>query len=126
MSPSLTFLIDTHILLWTLADPDRLSQRHAAIVFGSERLVVSVVTLWEIEIKRKTGKLEAPGDAHARLVDAGVALMPILAEHAVVAGRLPLHHRDPFDRMLVAQASVEGLTLVTVDPRFSAYDVALT
>jgi PIN domain nuclease of toxin-antitoxin system len=87
-------------------------------------VVVSAVSPWEIEIKRATGKLDAPRDLPTRLHELGFAPLSITVEHGVAAGRLPLHHRDPFDRMLIAQAQLEGLTIVTRDPRFGPYAVA--
>lgn len=86
-------------------------------------VAVSAVSPWEIEIKRATGKLDAPRDLPTRLAQLGFVPLSIDVEHGVAAGALPLHHRDPFDRMLIAQAQIEGLTLVTRDPRFEAYEV---
>jgi PIN domain nuclease of toxin-antitoxin system len=116
-------LLDTHVVLWssldTLSEEDRgLLAREAETVF------VSAASVWEIEIKRATGRLRAPEDVVGMVHDAGFTPLPIGFEHAVAAGRLPLHHRDPFDRMLIAQARVEGLTLATSDPDVSLYDVA--
>jgi PIN domain nuclease of toxin-antitoxin system len=88
-------------------------------------VLVSAASIWEIEIKRATGRLEAPGDVGERALDEGFAPLSITFEHALAAGRLPRHHRDPFDRMLVAQASIDGLTLVTADGELSAYEVPL-
>ena len=84
---------------------------------------VSAATIWEIEIKRSTNRLLAPANPLQMVEDSGFERLPITLEHAVAAGRLPLHHRDPFDRMLVAQARLEGLTLMTADATLSAYDV---
>ena len=86
---------------------------------------VSAVSPWEIEIKRQARRLEAPNEVLDEIEEAGFVLVPISARHAVAAGRLPLHHRDPFDRMLVAQAQLEGLTLVTRDTAFTRYQVAI-
>jgi PIN domain nuclease of toxin-antitoxin system len=86
-------------------------------------VAVSAVSPWEIEIKRATGKLDAPGDLPARLRDLGFVPLAITVEHGVAAGTLPLHHRDPFDRMLIAQAQLEGLTIVTRDRRFEPYEI---
>jgi PIN domain nuclease of toxin-antitoxin system len=88
-------------------------------------VAVSPVTPWEIEIKRATGKLDAPDDLEHQLDDAGFVALPIMIEHGLAAGRLPLHHRDPFDRMLVAQAQIEGLTIVTSDRDIPRYQVAV-
>ncbi len=87
--------------------------------------MVSAATVWEIEIKRAVGSLDAPADIGAHALEAGYEALGITFEHAREAGRLALHHRDPFDRMLVAQARVEGLMLATADTALSAYDVPL-
>lgn len=86
---------------------------------------MSVASLWEIEIKRKLGKLTAPEQTLDLLRRSRFDVLPIAPEHAVAAGRLPLHHNDPFDRMLVAQAQTEDLVLVTADERLRAYDVPI-
>jgi PIN domain nuclease of toxin-antitoxin system len=84
---------------------------------------VSAASIWEIEIKRATGRLTAPDDVGERALEEGYEPLPISFEHALAAGRLPAFHRDPFDRMLVAQARVEGLTLATSDPEIARYDI---
>ena len=84
---------------------------------------MSAATAWEVAIKRALGKLDAPDDLRRTLLLCGFDELPITVDHASVAGALPRHHDDPFDRMLVAQALVEGLTVLTVDPRFAAYGV---
>ena len=86
---------------------------------------LSPAPFWEITVKQSLGELAAPKDLPASIIGAGFRPLPITAEHAIVAGRLPLLHRDPFDRMLIAQARCEGLTLVTRDPQIHRYDVAL-
>ena len=121
----MSLLLDTHVALWGItADPclsdellDRL--RHDPDIF------LSPVTLWEITIKQAAGKLAGPDDLAERVRDMGFRELPVTNAHAIVAGRLPVHHRDPFDRMLVAQAVVEGLTLVTRDSDIQRYDVDL-
>jgi PIN domain nuclease of toxin-antitoxin system len=121
----LTLLLDTHLVLWWMAgEASRISKR-ALAALGSEGIdpVVSAVTVWEAAIKRGLGKLEAPDDLLAQLEGAGVELLPITARHADLVASLPLHHRDPFDRLLVAQATVEGLALVTDDESIRRYDV---
>lgn len=123
--PALRLLLDTHVLLWWLADDPALS-RAAAQVIASEPLVfVSAASAWEIAIKRALGKLEAPDDLEAAVDASGFVELPIRFDHAVLAGALPRHHDDPFDRMLVAQARCESLTLVTADPRLARYRVAV-
>jgi PIN domain nuclease of toxin-antitoxin system len=119
-------LLDTRALLWWLEGAQRLTESAtAAIGDPQSRVFVSAVTVWEIEIKRALRKLVSPDDLLAQLEAIPVELLSVTAEHAVTAGRLPRHHDDPFDRMLIAQAVAEALTLVTRDPRFSSYGVAI-
>lgn len=119
-------LLDTHILLWWLADDERLpSQAAAAIEDPDTEIVVSSASAWEISIKQAAGRLEAPDDLLDALAANDFGTLAITAAHAVAAGRLPAHHADPFDRMLIAQAQIEGFTLVSVDRRFSDYDIEL-
>jgi PIN domain nuclease of toxin-antitoxin system len=99
--------------------------RKALAALGSDGIepVVSAVTVWEAAIKRGLGKLEAPGDLLFQLERAGVELLPVSPRHADRVASLPLHHRDPFDRLLVAQATLEGLPLVSDDEQIRRYDV---
>jgi PIN domain nuclease of toxin-antitoxin system len=120
----MNLLLDTHALLWWLADDPSLSREARAAVAAPNNLVyVSAATAWEISIKRAFGKLEAPNDLDAALAHCGFQALPITVPHATAAGQLPPHHSDPFDRMLVAQASLERLTLVTRDPYMPRYGV---
>ena len=114
------------MLLWWLADDRALSPTaRDAIADGDNEVVVSAATAWEIAIKRALGRLEAPDDLTSALVTNDFRALAIDFRHAASAGVLPPHHHDPFDRMLVAQAQVEGLTLVTADARIGAYPVAV-
>lgn len=109
-----------------IADPDRLSDRaQEALRDGGNDVFASAVGVWEIEIKRALRKLEAPDDLIGVLTATGFEPLPISLSHATRAGSLPPHHRDPFDRMLIAQAELEVLTIVTRDARFAAYGVPL-
>ena len=120
----MNLLLDTHVLLWALVDDPRLSQSvRAEIVEGRNRVLVSAASTWEITIKRATGKLEAPDDLVAQLEHARLRLLDITVEHTIAVGTLPDHHTDPFDRVLIAQARTERLTLVTRDPRILQYEV---
>jgi PIN domain nuclease of toxin-antitoxin system len=122
----MNLLVDTHVLLWWLADDPTLPPHaRAAIAAPEHRVAVSAASAWEIAIKRALGKLDAPDDLHRTLLVSGFDELAITVDHATVAGALPRHHDDPFDRMLVAQALVEDLTVITVDPRFAAYGVAV-
>jgi len=117
-------LLDTHALLWWFFDDPRLSSAAREVIGDPASVVfVSAVSVWEIAIKRAMGKLEAPDDVPERIDDAGFERLPVGFDHAEQVGTLPLHHGDPFDRLLIAQALVEGATLVTSDRRIQAYDV---
>lgn len=116
-------LLDTHVFLWWASKSPELRREARAAIAESEHAAVSAAVSWEISIKRSLGKLEAPLDVGKQLERHRFAPLPISIEHASRAGELPLHHRDPFDRMLVAQAEIEGLTIVTRDPRIGAYGV---
>jgi PIN domain nuclease of toxin-antitoxin system len=117
-------LLDTHALLWLLTDDLRLSQRsREAIERPDAGMLVSAVNVWEIAIKRAIGKLPAPRNLIELIERAGAELLSITVEHAHATARLPLHHRDPFDRLLVAQAQIEGCALVTRDAAIAAYGV---
>jgi len=119
-------LLDTHILLWWLADDERLPSRASnAIENPNTEVVVSAASAWEISIKQAAGRLEAPDDLLNALAANDFGTVAITAAHALAAGRLPPHHSDPFDRVLIAQAQIEGWTLVSVDTRFPLYDVEL-
>ena len=103
---------------------DRIGRKAASALEGPDaRIVISAVTIWEVAIKRRLGKLEAPADLLRQLERAGIELLPITARHADRVGTLPMHHRDPFDRLLIAQADVESFTLVTGDGGISDYDI---
>ena len=119
------YLVDTHILLWDLAADERLSRRHLALMRDAKPKFVSIVSMWEIAIKAALGKLRMSDDFIVIIREAGIEILPIRAEHTFAVRDLPHHHRDPFDRMLIAQARVEGLTMLTADRAFSAYDIEI-
>ena len=118
-------LLDTHIVLWAMADDARLPRALRDAVAGAEALFISAATVWEVAIKSGLGKLDVPADLFDRAQAAGAQPLPITWAHARAVANLPPHHADPFDRLLIAQARAEGLTLVSVDRQFGAYDVAL-
>jgi len=119
-------LPDTHTALWWLADDQRLSARVVrSLESGEHDVLVSAVVAWEIAIKRSLGKLEVDGDVTALLVTGGARPLPITLEHAAAVGELPCHHRDPFDRLLVAQAQLEGAVIVSAEGSLRAYGVRL-
>lgn len=120
----MSLLLDTHALLWWLANDSTLSvEARAAIADGETAVYVSAATAWEIAIKQSIGKLDAPTDLLEQLERHRFDPLSITAAHAYTAGNLPRHHDDPFNRMLVAQAVAEGLTIVTRDTRISRYGV---
>ncbi|MCP4361772.1 MAG: type II toxin-antitoxin system VapC family toxin [Chloroflexi bacterium] len=123
----MNLLLDTHAFLWAIDDNPKLSQRaRAAIVDGNNVVFVSAATAWEISIKKGIGKLKVPqGDYLEELRLHRFTPLNITTEHALAIDGLPHHHKDPFDRMLVAQAKVENLTLVTHDPKLKAYTVKI-
>ncbi len=119
------FLLDTHALIWSATDPDQLSESaSAAICDPANDVFVSAVSGWEIAIKRSRGRLRFPGVDRAMLADLRMIELPVTLAHAAEIAVLPDHHRDPFDRMLIAQARIDDLTVVTRDRSFDAYDVA--
>lgn len=119
-------LLDTHILLWWLADDEHLPARAAVTITDPDtEVVVSAASAWEISIKQASGRLDAPDDLLDAVAANDFGTLAITVDHAMAAVRLPAHHADPFDRMLIAQAQIEGFTLVSVDKRFSDYRVEL-
>ena len=116
-------LLDTHTLLWWLTDDPGLAPPARRAISVEAWVGVSAATVWELSIKRALGKLEAPDDLPGAIVASGFHPVSITVQHADGAGALPRHHDDPFDRMLVAQALAEDLTIVTRDPRMQLYEV---
>ena len=122
----MNLLLDTHVLLCWLGDDPKLgAETRAAIADGRNEVSVSAVTIAEIAIKRSQGKLDAPPELLHILTEEGFTELPLLSTHAAALETLPWHHRDPFDRMLIAQASVEGMTLATMDKSIHDYDVTV-
>ncbi|MEU4191450.1 type II toxin-antitoxin system VapC family toxin [Kribbella sp. NPDC026611] len=116
-------LLDSHVLLWWLSDADDLSAELKERIDTELVVCFSAASVWELSIKEAAGKLEVPGDFAEALEHSGLIELPVRRVHGPVAGRLPAIHRDPFDRMLVAQALVEDLALVTRDRFVQRYDV---
>jgi PIN domain nuclease of toxin-antitoxin system len=121
----MSLLLDTHVVLWWLTDDPTLSGDIKTRLDHDPDVYVSAATVWEVTIKQAAGKLTAPADLPERIRGSGFAELAINPEHAIAAGRLPLIHRDPFDRMLVAQARCEDFTLVTRDPECQKYEVSV-
>ena len=118
------YLLDTHIFLWWLSGNSSLGPRAREVISnGMNDVYVSAATTWEISIKKALGKLKSPDDMDAVVEEERFLKLPISLYHGQIAGSLPPHHRDPFDRMLIAQAQAEGLILVTSDKMFAKYGV---
>jgi PIN domain nuclease of toxin-antitoxin system len=116
-------LLDTHAVLWWLADAGLTDDALDAVADPANLVYVSAASVWEAGIKARLGKLDIPEPLEVAFRDDGFEPLPVTFEHAARAAVLPDHHRDPFDRMLVAQADLEGLTIVTRDRAFAPYDV---
>ena len=118
-------LLDTHLLLWAAAEPEKLSAAARELIAAPENdLAFSVASLWEVAIKTSLGRPDFRvdvGSLRRGLAEAGFDELPILGRHVVAVGGLPLLHKDPFDRVLIAQALTEGITLVTADEMVAAY-----
>jgi PIN domain nuclease of toxin-antitoxin system len=119
----MSLLLDTHVVLWAIAGDATLGEEFLDRLRHDPDVFLSPVSLWEITIKQAAGKLGGPADLAERVRDMGFSELPVAHIHAIVAGRLPPHHRDPFDRMLVAQAVTEGLTLASRDASVALYEV---
>jgi PIN domain nuclease of toxin-antitoxin system len=117
------FLLDSHILIWSLYEKARLRPAHLEILKSRNRTWVSAATVWEVEIKKRSGKLPIPDAIWDQAASVGHRFLSIELRHAILAGSLPLHHADPFDRMLVAQATLEKFTLLSVDAKLKRYGV---
>ncbi len=119
-------LLDTNALIWTFADPQRLSDYATEkIQDKANAVLVSVVSIWEIGVKRAKGKLDFPGDLGTMISEKEFEPLPLTLRNALAVEALPRQHHDPFDRMLIAQAQVEGLTLVTSDREMRHYPISV-
>lgn len=119
----MNLLLDTHALIWWILQMPMVSDVEADISNPNVRVTFSAVSIWEIAIKQALGKLRIDGRVSDHAIDGGFAPLTITIDHAERAGGLPLHHKDPFDRLLIAQAQLEGHTIVTRDRAFEAYEV---
>ncbi|MGY4909203.1 type II toxin-antitoxin system VapC family toxin [Micromonospora aurantiaca (nom. illeg.)] len=119
----MTLLLDTHVALWAITGDATLGVEFLDRLRHDPDVFLSPVSLWEITVKQQAGKLSGPPDLAERVRDMGFRELPVTHDHAITAGRLPPHHRDPFDRMLVAQAITENLTLATRDASIPLYEV---
>lgn len=117
-------LVDTHALLWWLNDDPLAPEANAAITDPRNKVFVSAASIWEVTIKRTIGKLDFDGSLADAAEASGFTPLPVTATHAEAVGELPELHRDPFDRILVAQAGIESLTIVTRDRMIPEYKVS--
>ncbi len=118
-------LLDTHVVLWELSGSRAVGADAQAAIENASELLFSVVSFAEIGVKTAVGKLVVPGDLHDLVLATGVHVLGLSPSHGLDVALLPVHHRDPFDRLLIAQARREGLTLVTADARIAEYEVAV-
>lgn len=116
-------LVDSHVALWWLESSDRLGPESRRLLESADEVFFSAVTPWELGIKRALGKLDFPDGLAGALVADGFTELAVSAAHSEVAANLPPHHHDPFDRMLIAQAQIEVLVLMTADRALQPYDV---
>jgi PIN domain nuclease of toxin-antitoxin system len=120
-------LIDTHVFLWLVSEPERLGDQRDLVADSSTELLFSAASSWEVSIKYALGRLELPTTPERfvpqQIRDSALTAIPVEHAHALAAGSLTAHHRDPFDRLLVAQARELRVPIITADPVFSAYEV---
>ena len=122
----MNLILDTNIILWWLEDNSNLSRKYRSAISDTDNICyVSAASIWEISIKRAIGKLEIPADYLDLLLNQGFNELPVSWQHANEVKHLPFHHRDPFDRLLIAQALIEDLTLLTADEIISQYKVTI-
>jgi len=118
-------LLDTHVVLWELEGSRRVSQAAQEAIEQATELLFSVVSFAEIGVKAAIGRLSVPRDLREHVLRSGLQILRLDADHGLAVADLPMHHRDPFDRLLIAQARSEQLTIITADRRIADYDVAL-
>lgn len=118
-------LLDTRVVLWQLAGTRTVGPRAREAIGRATELAFSVVSFAEIGVKAAIGKLDIPADLREHILRSGLSTLGLAPDHGLGVADLPMHHRDPFDRLLISQARLEGLTIVTADERFSRYDVPL-
>lgn len=119
-------LLDTHVFIWSVLDAPALAQRHRDALTSSDvEVFLSAVSVWEMSIKASLGKLQIPNDIFETALMAGCQPLSVSWDHARAVEALPQHHGDPFDRLLIAQARCEGMTLATMDEVIAKYDVPI-
>lgn len=118
-------LLDSNVFLWWSGRRSELSPSIVDAIIGADEAFLSIVTPWELELKKASGKLVFPARLWEQIAEHGLSLLAIELPDTLAAARLPMRHRDPFDRMIIAQALRRGLTIVTRDPVFTSYDVPI-
>jgi PIN domain nuclease of toxin-antitoxin system len=118
-------LLDTHVVLWELEGTRTVGPRAQEALERASELLFSVVSFAEIGVKAAIGRLVVPDDIHQHILRSGLRILGLDPEHGLGVADLPMHHRDPFDRLLIAQARCEGLTVLSTDARISDYDVPM-
>lgn len=122
----LKLLLDTHVLLWAFSDPKKLSSKAQREIESPENIIfVSLASLWEIQIKESINKIKLPKDFFQKIEPTGFEILPISLAHIQNLKKLPLHHRDPFDRMIISQALCEDIVLMTQDKEIAQYQVRI-
>jgi PIN domain nuclease of toxin-antitoxin system len=122
----MSFLLDTHILLWWLEDDPTLSAEAKTTIQNPDNFIfVSAASVWEMSIKKSLGKLKIPNNLLEVIEENEFQVLAVTAEHGLKVGELPYHHKDPFDRILIAQALHEGFTIISRDGKFKLYDAPL-
>lgn len=119
------YLLDTHVLLWLNSELQRIPRNVVAAIDEAAQVFYSASSVWELSIKQSLGKIQLAAPISVFAKQSNFLELPVTTQYAEAAARLPLHHRDPFDRMLVTQAMMEGLTLVTSDRKLSDYDIKI-
>ena len=115
-------LLDTHIFCWSFYEPERLSRTAFKVIRGAEQVFVSSASIWEVAIKVRLGKMNAdPQELFEQIEANGIHELPVWSKHALLVASLPMHHTDPFDRLLIAQAMSEPMHLLTADAQFKPY-----
>lgn len=125
MTPGAQLLLDTHVFLWWRGDPGRIEPSARTAIADADIVFVSVASAWEAAIKASVGRLDLPDSFEAGVAESGFQKLLVSFSHCEAVATLPWHHRDPFDRMLVAQARADGLTLVTRDRQLEPYGVSV-
>lgn len=122
----MSYLVDTHIFIWLMENNKKVSPRIKTLLQDPRANVfISIASIWEMVIKQTKGQLKIPKDIEGGIENSGLMILPIEISHVLETGKLPLHHKDPFDRILISQALIENLTLITADQKIWKYHLPL-